>query len=105
MNAGRTSLIALLVAAGLAGATLFAAGAAAAGGADGRVYFAGGGDQIQRITPPSEPGNTFVFARGKSTKRGVAEIGVEVPGPGKLELKPLGFWRYGKPERKLNGTA
>ncbi len=75
------------------------------GGADGRVYFAGGGDQIQRITPPSEPVNTFVFAGGKSTRRGVAEIGVEVPGPGKLELKPLSFWRYGKPERKLNGTA
>jgi streptogramin lyase len=75
-------------------------------GTDGRVYFAGGGgEQIQRIVPPTAPVNTFVFAGGKSTKGGVATIGVEVPGPGKVEVRALGFWRYSKPDKQFARQA
>jgi streptogramin lyase len=58
-------------------------------GPDGRVWFAGGGEQIERITPPSAPVNTFIFARGEARANGAAVLPVEVPDPGRLELRQL----------------
>jgi len=58
-------------------------------GPDGRVWFAGGAEEIERITPPSAPVNTFVFARGRAKADGVAELAVEVPDPGTIELHQL----------------
>lgn len=58
-------------------------------GPDGRVWFAGGTEQIERITPPTAPVNTFVFAPGKARAGGAAELAVEVPGPGRIELRQL----------------
>ncbi len=58
-------------------------------GPDGRVWFAGGAEEIERITPPSAPVNTFVFARGRAKADGTAEIAVEVPDPGTIGLRQL----------------
>jgi virginiamycin B lyase len=58
-------------------------------GSDGRIWFAGGGEQIERITPPTAPVNTFIFARGEAKANGAAELPVEVPGPGRIELHQL----------------
>jgi virginiamycin B lyase len=58
-------------------------------GPDGRVWFAGGGEEIERITPPSAPVNTFIFAPGKAKANGASELAVEVPGPGRIELHQL----------------
>jgi streptogramin lyase len=58
-------------------------------GPDGRVWFAGGAEEIERITPPSAPVNTFVFARGNAKADGASELAVEVPGPGTIELHQL----------------
>jgi streptogramin lyase len=58
-------------------------------GPDGRVWFTGGGQEIERITPPSAPVNTFVFAPGSAKANGASELTVEVPGPGAIELQPL----------------
>jgi streptogramin lyase len=58
-------------------------------GPDGRVWFAGGAEEIERITPPSAPVNTFIFARGRAKADGTSELAVEVPGPGTIELHQL----------------
>jgi streptogramin lyase len=58
-------------------------------GPDGRIWFAGGGPQIERITPPSAPVNTFIFAPGKAKADGASELAAEVPGPGRIELNQL----------------
>lgn len=58
-------------------------------GPDGRVWFAGGAEEIERITPPDAPVNTFVFARGRAKASGASELTVEVPGPGAIELHQL----------------
>jgi virginiamycin B lyase len=58
-------------------------------GPDGRVWFAGGGEQIERIAPPSAPVNTFIFGPGEATSAGDAQLPVEVPGPGLIELRRL----------------
>ncbi|HEY2717198.1 MAG TPA: hypothetical protein VGI73_13345 [Solirubrobacterales bacterium] len=74
--------------------TLFKAGLESeprslAAGPDGRIWFAGGGEQIERITPPTAPVNTFVFARGEARANGAAKLPIEVPGPGQIELRQL----------------
>ncbi|HVT00271.1 MAG TPA: hypothetical protein VHE08_07125 [Solirubrobacterales bacterium] len=58
-------------------------------GPDGRVWFAGAAEEIERITPPSAPVNTFVFTRGRASAGGAAKLAVEVPGPGRIRLRPL----------------
>jgi streptogramin lyase len=58
-------------------------------GPDGRVWFAGGAEEIERISPPNAPVNTFVFARGRAKAGGASELAVEVPGPGTIELHQL----------------
>jgi streptogramin lyase len=58
-------------------------------GPDGRVWFTGGGDEIERITPPSAPVNTFIFAPGEARTDGAAELAIEVPDPGTVELHQL----------------
>jgi streptogramin lyase len=65
-------------------------------GPDGRVWFAGGGEEIERITPPSAPVNTFIFAPGKAKANGASELAVEVPGPGVIELDQLALLLPGK---------
>jgi virginiamycin B lyase len=74
-------------------------------GPDGRVWFAGYGEEIERITPPSAPVNTFVFARGRARPRGAAEVPVEVPGPGKIELRTLALALPGKKTERLQGVT
>jgi virginiamycin B lyase len=74
-------------------------------GPDGNVWFAGDGEEIERITPPSAPVNTFVFARGNAKKSGAAEVPVEVPGPGRIELHQLALLLPGKKTRRLQGGA
>jgi streptogramin lyase len=56
-------------------------------GPDGRVWFSGGGNGIERITPPQSPVNTFVLIPGKAGASGAAEVPVEVPGPGTVKLR------------------
>ena len=58
-------------------------------GPDGRIWFAGGREEIERITPPSAPVNTFIFAPGDAKADGAAELVVEVPDPGTIELHQL----------------
>ncbi len=58
-------------------------------GPDGRVWFAGGAEEIERISPPNAPVNTFIFARGRAKADGASELAVEVPGPGTIELHQL----------------
>ncbi len=74
-------------------------------GPDGRVWFAGDGEQIDRITPPSAPVNTFVFAPGKAKAGGAAEVPVEVPGPGRIELHQLTLLLPGKKTKRLHGSV
>jgi streptogramin lyase len=74
-------------------------------GPDGRVWFAGDREEIDRITPPSAPVNTFIFARGKAKTGGAAEVPVEVPGPGRIELRPLALVLPGKKTKKLQGAT
>ncbi len=58
-------------------------------GPDGRVWFSGGGPEIERIAPPQAPVNTFIVTPGKVSAKGVAEVPVEVPGPGQVELRKV----------------
>ena len=75
-------------------------------GPDGRVWFAGGAEEIERITPPGVPVNTFVFARGSAKAGGAAELAVEVPGPGAIELRQLAIVLPGKRTTRLpSGSA
>lgn len=74
-------------------------------GPDGRVYFAGGGEEIERITPPTAPPNTFVFGPGRAKSGGSASLTVEVPGPGNFELRPLALLLPGKRTVRLPGAA
>jgi streptogramin lyase len=74
-------------------------------GPDGNVWFAGDGEEIERITPPSAPVNTFVFAHGNAKKGGAAEVPVEVPGPGRIELRQLALLLPGNKTRRLQGTT
>jgi streptogramin lyase len=74
-------------------------------GPDGRVWFAGDGEEIDRITPPSAPVNTFVFAPGKAKVSGAAEVPVEVPGPGSVELHQLALVLPGKKTKRLHGRV
>jgi streptogramin lyase len=71
---------------------------------------------IGRVTPggevtlfkdgvPSEPVNTFVFARGNAKASGAAEAPVEVPGPGRIELRQLALVGPGKKTKRLPGNA
>jgi hypothetical protein len=89
--------------------TLFKAGvenqSSLIAGPDGRVWFAGDGEEIDRITPPSAPVNTFVFAPGKAKAGGAAEVPVEVPGPGRIELRQLALMLPGKKTKRLQGSA
>jgi virginiamycin B lyase len=73
-------------------------------GPDGNVWFAGDREEIDRITPPSAPVNTFIFGRGNAGKSG-AEVPVEVPGPGRIELHQLALLLPGKKTRQLQGTT
>ncbi len=88
--------------------TLFKAGvdsqSSLIAGPDGRVWFAGGREEIERITPPSAPVNTFIFARGKAKPGGAAEVPIEVPGPGRVELRQLALLLPGKRTRRLAGA-
>ena len=70
-------------------------------GPDGRVWFAGGTEEIERITPPSAPVNTFIFARGRAKANGASELTVEVPGPGTIELHQLAVVLPGKRTLRL----
>jgi streptogramin lyase len=70
-------------------------------GPDGKVWFAGNREEIERITPPSAPVNTFVFAPGKVKAGGAAEVPVEVPGPGRIELHQLTLLLPGKRTKRL----
>jgi virginiamycin B lyase len=74
-------------------------------GPDGRVWFAGGGEEIERITPPTAPVNTFIFGRGEARAGGPARLPVEVPGPGKVELRPLGMLLPGGRTVRLSGSS
>jgi streptogramin lyase len=74
-------------------------------GPDGNVWFAGDGEEIERITPPSAPVNTFVFAPGNAKANGAAEVPVEVPGLGRIELHQLALLLPGKKTRQLQGTT
>jgi streptogramin lyase len=74
-------------------------------GPDGKVWFAGDGEEIDRITPPSAPVNTFVFAPGKAKAAGAAEVPVEVPGPGRIELHQLALVLPGKKTKGLQGSV
>ena len=74
-------------------------------GPDGRVWFAGNGEEIERITPPSAPVNTFVFAPGKAKAGGAAEVPVEVPGPGRIELSQIALVGPGKKTKPQQGTV
>jgi virginiamycin B lyase len=85
--------------------TLFKAGvdsqSSLIAGPDGRVWFAGGGEEIERITPPSAPVNTFIFAPGRAKAGGAAEVPVEVPGAGKIEVRQLALMLPGKRTKPL----
>jgi streptogramin lyase len=70
-------------------------------GPDGRVWFAGGREEIGRITPPSSPVNTFIFATGEAKAGGAAQLPVEVPGPGRIELRQLALMLPGKKTNRL----
>lgn len=74
-------------------------------GPDGRVWFAGGGEEIERITPPSAPVNTFTFGPATANANGAAELDVEVPGPGRVELHPLALVLPGKRTMRLPSAA
>jgi hypothetical protein len=85
--------------------TLFKAGvdsqSSLIAGPDGRVWFAGGREEIERISPPSAPVNTFIFARGEAKAGGAAQLPVEVPGPGRIELRQLALRLPGKKTKRL----
>ncbi len=89
--------------------TLFKAGvesqSSLIAGPDGRVWFAGGREEVERITPPSAPVNTFIFARGEAKTGGAAEVPVEVPGPGRIELRQLALVLPGKKTKRLTGRV
>jgi virginiamycin B lyase len=74
-------------------------------GPDGRVWFAGGGERIERITPPTAPVNTFILGRGEARADGAARLPVEVPGPGKVELHPLSLILPGGRAARLPGAS
>jgi hypothetical protein len=72
--------------------TLFKAGVgleprSIAAGPDGRVYFSAGNDEVERITPPTAPVNTFVFLSGRMSGSGVAEFLPELPGAGTVKVR------------------
>jgi hypothetical protein len=69
------------------------------------VWFAGDREEIDRITPPSAPVNTFIFARGKAKAGGAAEVPVEVPGPGRIELRQLALVLPGKKAKRSQGST
>lgn len=73
-------------------------------GPDGRVWFTGGGEEIDRITPPSAPVNTFVFAPGTVRADGTVELTVEIPDPGRIELHQLALLLPGKRKIRLPGA-
>jgi streptogramin lyase len=89
--------------------TLFKAGvenqSSLIAGPDGRVWFAGDGEEIERLTPPSAPVNTFVFAPGNAKRGGGAEVPVEVPGPGRIELHQLALMLPGRKTKRLQGST
>lgn len=74
-------------------------------GPDGRVWFTSAGDQIERITPPQAPVNTFIFNPGKVRSSGVTEVPVEVPGPGTVKLRRVVVLLPHKRTLKLPGAA
>lgn len=74
-------------------------------GPDGRVWFTAGGEEIERITPPTAPVNTFIFAGAEAKASGVTNVGVEIPGPGKLELRPLALRLPGKVTKRVSGAG
>jgi len=67
------------------------------------VWFAGDREEIDRITPPSAPVNTFIFGRGKAKLGGAADVLVEVPGPGRIELMQLALLLPGRRTKRLPG--
>jgi streptogramin lyase len=74
-------------------------------GPDGRVWFSSGTEEVERITPPSAPVNTFIFNPGKVSSGGVAEVPVEVPGPGTVKLRRVVLLLPHKQTLKLPGAA
>jgi streptogramin lyase len=74
-------------------------------GPDGGMWFAEGGDEVERITPPSAPVNTFIFAPGRARKRGAAEVAVELPGPGTIELRRLALRQRGGKTTPVAGAT
>ena len=49
--------------------------------------------------------NTFVFARGNAMASGAAEVPVEVPDPGRIELHQLALLLPGKKTKPLQGAT
>ncbi|HVX33477.1 MAG TPA: hypothetical protein VHA80_10100 [Solirubrobacterales bacterium] len=76
-----------------------------AAGPDGRVYFSGGNEEIERITPPQAPVNTFVFLPGRVSAGGVAEIVPELPGAGTVRLRRAALLLPHKRTIELRGAA
>jgi streptogramin lyase len=76
-----------------------------AAGPDGRVYFSGGNDEVERITPPQAPVNTFVFLSGRVSAGGVAEIVPELPTAGTIAVRSAALLLPHKRTMKLPGAA
>jgi hypothetical protein len=74
-------------------------------GPDSRVWFAGDREEIERITPPSAPVNTFVYAPDKAKPGGEAEVPIELPGPGTIELRQVAVLLPGKKSKRSQGVA
>jgi streptogramin lyase len=75
-------------------------------GPDGRVWFSGGAERIERITPTNAPINTFVLERPKrANARGLARMGVQVPGPGTLQLRQVALRAPHKRPMRLRGKV
>ena len=74
-------------------------------GPDGRVWFSAGGEELERITPPTAPVNTFLLAGGEASRGGAAEVAVEVPGPGTIRLQPIAARLPGGVIRSVGGSV
>jgi streptogramin lyase len=74
--------------------------------ADAGVWFAEGG-AVGRVRPPAGPVNTFHVGKVKVMRgNGTGLLSVKVPGPGRLQVKPVAFLAGAKHEReRLHGPA
>jgi virginiamycin B lyase len=77
-----------------------------AAGPDGAIWFSGGGDEVQRIAPFSAPVNTFRIGRTENAAaNGATKLRLTVPGPGKIEARPVALLLRHHNSVPLHGAA